>query len=223
MINIRRLFLLWILLMFSCFSTGICRPNRSVNNSGKVNSFSKRSKRQKSINPSNLADQKGSAQNTSFSEKNFVSEGQKENLKKLQSDLAQLSSQANVTNEQKQSFVNSFQTLAKGTVKPSKTLVDSLVNDLQLVLSDGNVSVQEQIKLLKDVQSVMNSANIPKSEVDAVINDAKSIMVSSGIGQDDVSLIINDLNSISAELKKNSSSLLPSEPSSKRNLRRIRP
>ncbi len=223
MINVRRLFLLWILLMFSRLSTGVCRLNRAGNSSSRGNSFSKSSKTQKSINPSNSVDRKGSAQNSSFSDKNFVSEGQKENLKKLQLDLAQLSSKANVTEEQKQSFVKSFQTLAKGTVKPSKGLVESLVNDLQLVMSDGNVSVQEQIKLLKDVQAIMNSANIPKSEVDAVINDAKSILVSSGIGQDDVLQIINDLNNISAELKKNSSSLLPSDSPSKRNLRRIRP
>jgi Skp family chaperone for outer membrane proteins len=132
-----------------------------------------------------------------------LSANQQENVDKLKDDLSAIKSGSSVTQAQKDALKNSLITLAEGTVKPDKALVQTLAGDLAQALADGNISGQEQINLANDLQKVMNSANIPKDEVTAAIANIQAILESSNISSTDVQTIVNDLKAITNTAKGN--------------------
>ncbi len=138
-----------------------------------------------------------------------LSEQQRQNIQKLQSDLTSIKSGSQVTQQQKDALKQSLNTLAEGTTKPSQQSIDNLSNHLSSAMSDGNLSNQEKAQLAQDVQAVFDSASIPQSEVQQVISDAQSILQSSGVDKSDVQLIVTDLQNIAAEAKKNAGTRVP--------------
>ena len=111
--------------------------------------------------PPKTTDSKFQRQQTTNTTKPTFSPQQQANLQKLQSDLTSMKSQSQVTPDQKKKLSADLQTLAEGTVKPSKASVDQLAADLSAATANSSISKAEQAKLMQDISAVLNSANIP--------------------------------------------------------------
>jgi hypothetical protein len=132
-----------------------------------------------------------------------MSDAQKRNLQKLQSDLAAIKSGSQVTQAQKDALAADLTSMAQGATRPDSSLVNQLSNDLSRAISDGKVSTAEIAQLSKDIQQVLDSANISSAQVNQAISDAQAILKASGVSQSDAQLVQSDLKAIAAEFQKN--------------------
>jgi hypothetical protein len=130
-----------------------------------------------------------------------MSEQQKSNVQKLQSDLAAIKAGSNVTDAQKQDLKNSLVALADGATKPSEESVTALANSLSAAFADKTLTTPEKAQITKNVEAVLKSANIPQSEVEALAASAQAVLIASGVSKADAQTVANDLRAISAELK----------------------
>lgn len=134
-----------------------------------------------------------------------LSEAQKANVSKLQTDLKSIQGKSQVTSEMKTQLANDLTAMAEGAKKPSPETVNKLATDLSTATKDKTISATEQAQLANDLYQVMNSANISQAELTAVVADMQTILKASGVTQADLALIKADTNAIILQFKATAS------------------
>ncbi len=128
---------------------------------------------------------------------------QKQNLVKLQADLAAIQAGSNVTTTEKQQLAATLAACADGATKPSKASVQTLSDSLSSALSDKTVTTKEKARIAAAVQGVLTSASIPAAEVEALVASVQAVLKASGVSREILQVVVNDLRAIGAELKNN--------------------
>lgn len=132
-----------------------------------------------------------------------MSDQQKANVQKLQSDLASIKAGSTVTEAQKQAVKDSLTALADGAVKPSEESVIALADSLTTALADEDLTPQEKIQIANSVEAVLTSANISQAEVEALVASTQALLVASGVTREEARTVADDLRAIGIELRAN--------------------
>jgi hypothetical protein len=131
-----------------------------------------------------------------------ISQAQQQNIDKLQSDLTAIKAGSEVTQEQKQGLTADCTVLAKGAIKPAKSSLTKLANDLANALADKNVSAKDQAQLAKSINIVVNSGGLSSAQAQSFIVAAQKVLTDSGVTAQDAQTVGADLKAIVSELQK---------------------
>jgi septal ring factor EnvC (AmiA/AmiB activator) len=126
----------------------------------------------------------------------------KRNLDKLEADLTAIKSGVDVSDDQKQTLQGDLDTLARGSVKPSKDSLSKLTDDLASALSATNASPRERGQLAQAVNVVVNSSMTTPSQAESFVVVAETALRSGGVDETGVQTISDDLKAILAEVQK---------------------
>lgn len=128
-----------------------------------------------------------------------VSDAQKENLKKLADDLADIRSHVTLTPELVDAIQEDLAAIKDGATRPDRALVRELAAEVRDARADGGVTDDERAEIADAWDAVLTSANIPQEERDDLWED----LAATGLTGADVKLIAADLAAIRQEFRAN--------------------
>ena len=126
----------------------------------------------------------------------------KDNLDKLDSDIAAMKYAAAVTNGMKQTLETDFVSFAKGSVRPSNTNLTKLADDLCTALGGKNISERDQGQLARAVNVVINNSMVTAAQAKSFVTVAQTSLKSAGVADADLKTVTTDLNAILDEVQK---------------------
>ena len=126
----------------------------------------------------------------------------KRNLDKLETDLVAIKSGVDVSDDQKQTLRDDLDTLARASVKPSKTALSKLTDDISAALSATNTSPRERGQLAQAVNVVVNSSMTTPAQAQSFVVVAETSLRSSGVDETGVQTVSDDLKAILTEVQK---------------------
>lgn len=132
-----------------------------------------------------------------------MTQEQKDNFKKLQTDAAALKAKSEVTKEDKANLKADIINCLDTIKQPDPATIQKLAADLIKFYADGKISPDEIVKITEDVMAIMLSAGMTESDVEAIIKDIKVIVDHSNLTPEDLKLIANDLKAIVNTAKAN--------------------
>jgi hypothetical protein len=126
----------------------------------------------------------------------------KRNVDKLKTDLTAIKSGVDVSDDQKQTLRDDLDTLARASVKPSKTALSKLTDDISAALSATNASPRERGQLAQAVNVVVNSSMTTPAQAQSFVVVAETALRSGGVDDTGVQTVSDDLKAILAEVQK---------------------
>ena len=126
----------------------------------------------------------------------------KRNVDKLETDLTAIKAGVDVSNDQKQTLQNDLNTLARGSVKPSKAALVKVTDDASAALSATNISPRERGQLAQAVNVVVNSSMTTPAQAQSFVVVAETALRSGGVDDTGVQTVSDDLKAILAEVQK---------------------
>jgi hypothetical protein len=123
-------------------------------------------------------------------------------LAKLQTDLAAVKVNSNVTPAQKQQLARDFTVLAQGARKPSPATANKLAEELSAALAQQALSEGKLSRLTQNLNAALNPGNIPASQMQEIVSDVQAIFQVSGLPRKDAAAIADSVRAIAAELQK---------------------
>ncbi len=138
-----------------------------------------------------------------------ISTAQQQTIDKVQADLAAIKAGSTVSADQKKKLLTDISNLSRGSIKPSKTVLTKLVDDLGTVLSDKAVTAKDkdQALLAKDINIVVNSENLPPAQTMSCVTAVQTALKGCGVGEQQQSTISSDLKAVSKNLQDNKPNL----------------
>lgn len=126
----------------------------------------------------------------------------KRNVDKLEADLTAIKSGVDASDDQKQTLLTDLDTLARGSVKPSKDSLSKLTDDISTALSATNISSNERGQLAQAVNVVVNSSMTTPAQAQSFVGVAETSLRSSGVDDTGVQTVSDDLKAILTEVQK---------------------
>ena len=126
----------------------------------------------------------------------------KRNVDKLEADLTAIKSGVDTPDDQKQTLLTDLDTLARGSVKPSKDSLSKLTDDISTALSATNISSNERGQLAQAVNVVVNSSMTTPAQAQSFVGVAETSLRSSGVDDTGVQTVSDDLKAILTEVQK---------------------
>jgi len=126
----------------------------------------------------------------------------KQNIARLQEDIAGIKAGEPVTPEQKQQLVKDLAFSIRGTKKPSLPTVTKFVETLTAALAEKQVGAPEQARLAQDLEFMMNCRGVTAEKYDATVADVQAIMQVGGTKRDAAVKVAGDLKAIGAEIRR---------------------
>ncbi len=123
-------------------------------------------------------------------------------LAKLQTDLAAIKVDAQVTPAQKQQLARDFMALAQGARKPSPAAANKLAEDVSAALAQKPLTDGTRSRLSQNLNAALNPGNIPATQMQEIVSDVQAIFQVSGLPRKDAVAIADDVKAIAAELQK---------------------
>ena len=132
-----------------------------------------------------------------------ISTAQQQAIDKVQADLAEIKAGSTVSADQKKKLLTDITNLSRGSLKPSKTVLGKLVDDLGTVLSDKAVNAKDkdQALLAKDINIVVNSENLTAAQTMSYVTGMQTALKACGVGEQQQATITADLKAISKNLQ----------------------
>jgi len=132
-----------------------------------------------------------------------ISTAQQQAIDKVQADLAEIKAGSTVSADQRKKLLTDISNLSKGSIKPSKTVLGKLADDLGTVLSDKAVTAKDkdQALLAKDINIVVNSENLTPAQTLSCVPALQTALKNCGIGEQQQATITADLKAISKNLQ----------------------
>ena len=132
-----------------------------------------------------------------------ISTAQQQAIDKVQADLAEIKAGTTVSADQKKKLLTDISNLSKGSIKPSKTVLGKLADDLGTVLSDKAVTAKDkdQALLAKDINIVVNSENLTTAQTLSCVPALQAALKNCGVGEQQQATITADLKAISKNLQ----------------------
>lgn len=141
-----------------------------------------------------------------------VSDAQKQNVKKLVSDLKAIQAESKVTDEMKQDLSEDLLAVYETEkTKPSKSSVKTLAQDLAKALDDSKMSEDELNKLCEDLVMILVSAGISQEQAEKLMEDLQKILKASNVDANDVKTILSDLKTVYKATEKGSTAKISEE------------
>jgi len=138
-----------------------------------------------------------------------ISTAQQQAIDKVQADLAGIKAGSTVSADQKKKLLTDISNLSRGSMKPSKTVLTKLVDDLGTVLSDKAVTARDkdQALLAKDINIVVNSENLPPAQTMSCVTAMQTALKNCGVGEQPQATITTDLKAVSKNLQNSKPNL----------------
>jgi hypothetical protein len=126
----------------------------------------------------------------------------KQNLAKLQSDLAAIQANSTVTAAQKQQLNKDLLACAQGASKPSEGTISPLAESLASAFAQKPLGDVERDRLVSRFAAVLNPANIQPSQMQAIYSDIQAIFQANGMARKDAVKILDQVKAVGAETQR---------------------
>jgi hypothetical protein len=126
----------------------------------------------------------------------------KQNLAKLQADLAAIQANSSVTAVQKQQLTKDLLACAQGASKPSEGTISPLADSLAAAFAQKPLSDTDRGRLVSRLAAVLNPANIQSAQMQAIYADIQAIFQANGMARKDAVKIVDQVKAIAAETQR---------------------
>jgi hypothetical protein len=126
----------------------------------------------------------------------------KQNLAKLQADLAAIQANSSVTAVQKQQLTKDLLACAQGASKPSGGTISSLADSLAAAFAQKPLSDTDRGRLVSRLAAVLNPANIQSAQMQAIYADIQAIFQVNGMARKDAVKIVDQVKAVAAETQR---------------------
>jgi hypothetical protein len=126
----------------------------------------------------------------------------KQNLAKLQTDLAAIPANSTVTATQKQQITKDLLACAQGAGKPSDGTTGPLAESLAAAFAQKPLSDTDRARLVSRLAAVLNPANIQPAQMQAIYADIQAIFQVNGMARKDAVKIVDQAKAVGAETQR---------------------
>ena len=126
----------------------------------------------------------------------------KQNLAKLQADLAAIQANSSVTAAQKQQLTKDVLACAQGASKPSVGTISPLADSLAAAFAQKPLSDTDRGRLVSRLAAVLNPANIQSAQMQAIYADIQAIFQVNGMARKDAVKIVDQVKAVAAETQR---------------------
>ena len=126
----------------------------------------------------------------------------KQNLAKLQADLAAIPANSSVTAVQKQQLTKDLLACAQGASKPSQGTISPLADNLAAAFAQKPLSDTDRGRLVSRLAAVLNPANIQSAQMQAIYADLQAIFQVNGMARKDAVKIVDQVKAVAAETQR---------------------
>jgi len=126
----------------------------------------------------------------------------KQNLAKLQADLAAIQANSSVTAAQKQQLTKDVLACAQGASKPSVGTISPLADSLAAAFAQKPLSDTDRGRLVSRLAAVLNPANIQSAQMQAIYADIQAIFQANGMARKDAVNIVDQVKAVAAETQR---------------------
>lgn len=126
----------------------------------------------------------------------------KQNLAKLQTDLAAIPANSAVTAAQKQQLTKDLLACAQGAGKPSEATISPLAEGLASAFAQKPLSDTDRARLISRLAAVLNPANIQANQMQAIYADIQAIFQVNGLARKDAVKIVDLVKAVGAETQR---------------------
>ena len=126
----------------------------------------------------------------------------KQNLAKLQADLAAIQANSSVTAAQKQQLTKDVLACAQGASKPSVGTISPLADSLAAAFAQKPLSDTDRGRLVSRLAAVLNPANIQSAQMQAIYADIQAIFQVNGMARKDAVNIVDQVKAVAAETQR---------------------
>jgi hypothetical protein len=137
-----------------------------------------------------------------FESESSIHPEQQENIEKLIADLKAIQEKSDITQKQKEILKNDIKSTLQDAHKPDRSAIDKLVKDISGFIFDGRLGYREMETLQDDINLLLNSANISDEEIEILKKDFQAIGESSNISEEDLETLWNEIVQITETAKK---------------------
>jgi len=129
----------------------------------------------------------------------------KQNLAKLQADLAAIQANSSLTAVQKQQLTKDLLACAQGASKPSESTISPLADSLAAAFAQKPLSDTDRGRLVSRLAAVLNPANIQSAQMQAIYADIQAIFQVNGMARKDAVKIVDQAKVVAAETQRSGS------------------
>jgi len=129
----------------------------------------------------------------------------KQNLAKLQADLAAIQANSSLTAVQKQQLTKDLLACAQGASKPSESTISPLADSLAAAFAQKPLSDTDRGRLVSRLAAVLNPANIQSAQMQAIYADIQAIFQVNGMARKDAVKIVDQVKVVAAETQRSGS------------------
>ena len=126
----------------------------------------------------------------------------KQNLAKLQADLAAIQANSSVTAVQKQQLTKDLLACAQGASKPLEGTTSPLADSLAAAFAQKPLSDTDRGRLVSRLAAVLNPANIQSAQMQAIYADIQAIFQVNGMARKDAVKIVDQVKAVAAETQR---------------------
>ena len=109
---------------------------------------------------------------------------------------------SDITQTQKETLGNDIKSAPQDAHKPDRSAIDKVVSDMLEFMSDGYLGYREIETLKDDINLLLNSANISDEEIEILKEDLQAIGESSNFSEEDLETLYKDTVQIVETAKK---------------------
>ncbi len=123
-------------------------------------------------------------------------------VSKLQTAIAQIRPDSQVTADQKQQLARELVAAAQGASKPSLQSATKAAEDLSALLSQKLLSTATRTRLAQDLYAAVNPGSLQPTQMDGTFSDIQAIFQANGIERKEAVKATDSVKTLSGELKK---------------------
>lgn len=123
-------------------------------------------------------------------------------MAKLQTDVAAIKPNSQVTPAQKQQLARDLTALAQGPKKPSSGAVNKLAEDMSAALSQKALSEGTRSRLVQDLNGALNPGNLQPTQMQDIVSDVQAVFQTAGLPRKDAVAIGEDVKAVAGDLQK---------------------